>query len=120
MARVEARRGELHWADLSPTVGSEQGGLRPVLVLQDDILNARSSTTIVLAITSQLQRLDYPLAIKLAEGEGGLPKRSWIKIAQRRTLTLARFRGKMGSLSAARVVSVEGALLDVLGIYPYR
>jgi mRNA interferase MazF len=70
----------------------------------------------VLAITSQPQRIGYPLVVELAEGEGGLPKRSWVKLTQIRTLALARFRGKVGSLSAARMASIDEALLDVLGI----
>jgi mRNA interferase MazF len=115
-ALLKVLRGEIHWVDLSPVQGSEQGGLRPVLVLQHDILNVRSSTTIGLAITSRPQRQGYPLTIKLESGEGGLPQPSWIKVTQIRTLALTRFRGKVGALSKAYLSQVESALVEVLGI----
>lgn len=87
-------------------------------------LNARSSTTIGLAITSRPQRQGYPLALELESGEGGLPKPSWIKVTQIRTLALERFRGRVGALSTNHLKQVEAApsltlwtwLLAVLGI----
>ena len=116
MAQPSVRRGEIHWVDLSPVQGSEQGGVRPVLVLQDDFLNARSTTTIGLAITSRPQQQGYPLVLGLESGEGGLPKPSWIKVTQIRTLALERFRGRVGALSSNHLKQVEAALLEVLGI----
>ncbi len=116
MAQPQVRRGEIHRVDLSPVQGSEQGGTRPVLVLQDDLLNARSGTTIGLAITSRTQRQGYPLVLGLESGEGGLPKPSWIKVTQLRTLALERFHGRVGALSANPLKQVEAAMLEVLGI----
>lgn len=110
-------RGEVHWADLSPVVGSEQGGRRPVLIMQADPLN-RSATTIGLAITSAPQRVDYPLVVRLERGEAGLRKVSWVKINQVRTLAMRRLVGRLGILSGQRLAEVEDALLDVLAIEP--
>ena len=84
MARI--LRGNIHWADLNPVVGSEQGGLRPVLVLSHDVFNERSGTVIAIAITSQRQRAGFPLTMELADSK--LPKKSWAKISQIRTLSV--------------------------------
>jgi mRNA interferase MazF len=74
MARI--LRGDIHWADLNPVIGSEQGGLRPVLVLSHNVFNERSGTVIAVAITSQPQKAGYPLTMELVDTE--LPKKSWI------------------------------------------
>ena len=70
-------RGEVVWADLNPVIGSEQGGLRPVLVVQADPVSRHASTTIVLALTSRPQRSGHPLTVALPAGEGGLARASW-------------------------------------------
>ncbi|HEY5160910.1 MAG TPA: type II toxin-antitoxin system PemK/MazF family toxin, partial [Gaiellaceae bacterium] len=86
MARI--RRGEIRWADLAPTRGHEQAGRRPVLVLSQDVFNDRSGTVIAMALTSQPQRAGFPLTHELAGRS--LPKRSWVKIGQLRTLASDR------------------------------
>jgi mRNA interferase MazF len=82
-------RGEIRWADLNPVRGREQAGLRPVLVLSHDIFNERSGTVIAVAITSQPQKAGFPLTLELKTQR--LPKQSWIKISQIRTLSIERF-----------------------------
>ena len=86
MARV--LRGDIVWADLDPTRGHEQGGQRPVLVLSRRVFNERSGTVIAVAITGQPQRAGFPLTLEIQSAE--LPKRSWIKISQVRTLSVQR------------------------------
>ncbi len=102
-------RGDVFWADLNPVRGREQAGLRPVLILSHDVFNARSGTAIVMAITSQPQRSGFPLTLGL--GEGKLPKQSWIKISQIRTISVERLGRRIckldeGDLNAA----IEGFL----------
>jgi len=86
MARI--LRGEIRWADLSPVRGHEQAGLRPVLILSHDIFNERSGTVIAVAITSQPQKAGFPLTLELKSAN--LPKKSWLKISQIRTLSVER------------------------------
>ncbi len=90
MARI--LRGDIRWADLNPVRGREQAGLRPVLILSHDVFNERSETVIALAITSQPQRAGFPLTLELKADN--LPKRSWVKISQIRTLSIERI-GKL-------------------------
>lgn len=113
---MRVSRGEVHWADLEPVAGSEQGGLRPMLIYQANPLNEHANTTIVLAITSRSQRAGYPLTVALARGEGRLPKASWVKVTQLRTLSLKRLRGRLGELSRERLREIDKALLEVLDI----
>ena len=86
MARI--LRGEIRWADLNPVRGHEQGGLRPVLILSHDIFNEKSGTVIAVAITSQPQKAGFPLTLELKTPN--LPKKSWLKISQIRTLSVER------------------------------
>jgi mRNA interferase MazF len=86
MARI--LRGDIVWADLDPAKGREQAGRRPVLVLSHDIFNERSGTVIAMALTSRAQRAGFPLTLEL--DFGGLPKKSWLKISQIRTLSTQR------------------------------
>jgi len=81
-------RGEIRWADLNPVRGHEQAGLRPVLILSHDIFNERSGTVIAVAITSQPQKAGFPLTLELKSPN--LPKKSWIKISQIRTLSVEK------------------------------
>lgn len=92
MARV--LRGEIRWAELGSTRGAEQTGRRPVLVLSNDVFNARSGTVIAVALTSQEPRAGFPLTLESAAP--GLPKRSWIKISQIRTLAVERIGARLG------------------------
>ena len=86
MARI--LRGDIRWADLNPVRGHEQAGLRPVLILSHDIFNEKSGTVIAVAITSQPQKAGFPLTLELKTPN--LPKKSWLKISQIRTLSLER------------------------------
>lgn len=86
MARV--LRGDVYWANLNPVQGHEQGGTRPVIIVSHDVFNERSGTVIAMAITSQPQRASFPLTLDLKSGN--LPKQSWVKISQIRTLSTQR------------------------------
>ena len=105
MARV--LRGDVRWADLSPVRGHEQAGRRPVVVISHDIFNERSGTVIAMALTSQPQRAGFPLTLEL-EGVR-LPKKSWVKISQIRTLSRERLGRRLGRLDPERLdLLVEG------------
>lgn len=95
MARI--LRGEVYWADLNPVKGQEQAGRRPVLVVSHDVFNERSGTVIAMAITSQAQRAGFPLNLEITEA--GMPKRSWLKISQVRTLSVLRLGERIATLS---------------------
>ena len=94
MARI--LRGDILWADLNPTRGPEQAGLRPVVVISHDVFNERSGTVIALAITSQPQQAGFPLTLELQNAN--MPKQSWVKISQIRTLSIERLGKKIGQL----------------------
>ena len=111
MARV--LRGEIRWADLNPVRGQEQAGRRPVLVLSHDVFNERSGTVIAVAITSQPPRAGFPLTLELA-GES-LPKRSWVKISQIRTLSSERIGKKLGVASPEALAQVVEGLGEIIG-----
>ena len=106
-------RGEIRWADLSPVRGSEQGGLRPVLILSQDVFNARSGTVIAVALTSQPQRAGFPLALELSAK--GLPKRSWVKISQIRTLAVERVGKRLGRATPEDLAQVVEGLNELVG-----
>ena len=86
MARI--LRGEIYWADLNPVRGHEQAGHRPVVIISHDVFNERSGTVIAMAITSQPQKAGFPLTYELTSGD--LPKQSWVKMSQVRTLSVSR------------------------------
>ena len=111
MARV--LRGEIRWADLDPVRGSEQAGHRPVLILSHDVFNERSGTVIAVAITSQPQRAGFPLTLEL--GSGDLPKRSWAKMSQIRTLSVDRIGERVANASAEEIDAVLQGLMEILG-----
>jgi mRNA interferase MazF len=111
MARI--LRGEIRWADLSPTRGREQSGLRPVLILSHDIFNGRSGTVIAVAITSQPQRAGFPLTLELETG--GMPKQSWVKISQIRTLSVERIGKLIGRASQEEIAQVVEGLNEIIG-----
>jgi mRNA interferase MazF len=106
-------RGDIRWADLNPVIGSEQGGLRPVLVLSHNVFNERSGTVIAVAITSQPQRAGFPLTMEL--GDANLPKRSWVKISQIRTLSVKRIRSKIGRASEEELALVIDGFNEIVG-----
>jgi len=106
-------RGNIHWADLNPVIGSEQGGLRPVLILSQNIFNERSGTVIAVAITSQPQRAGFPLTLELSESK--LPKQSWVKISQIRTLSVKRIRNKLAKASDEELALIIEGLNEIIG-----
>ncbi len=105
-------RGDIYWADLNPVIGSEQGGKRPVLILSQEIFNTYSGTVIAVAITSQSQKAGFPLTLKL--NNELLPKQSWIKISQIRTLSTKRIGDKIGSLSSHEIDLVIKGLNEII------
>lgn len=106
-------RGDICWADLNPVIGSEQGGFRPVLILSHNIFNDRSGTVIAVGITSQPQRAGFPLTLELSDTK--LPKKSWVKISQIRTLSTKRIGKKIASSSAEELVNIIDGLNEIIG-----
>ncbi len=106
-------RGEIRWADLNPARGKEQAGLRPVVILSRDVFNERSGTVIVLAVTSQSQRAGFPLTLELDPND--LPKRSWVKISQIRTLSIERVGKKIGVVSPEELDQMIEGLNEIIG-----
>jgi len=105
-------RGEIRWANLSPTRGREQTGLRPVLILSHDVFNERSGTVIAIAITGQPQKAGFPLTLELKTGN--LPKRSWAKISQIRTLSTERIGQLIGKPSQEELTQVIEGLNEII------
>jgi mRNA interferase MazF len=106
-------RGEVYWADLNPARGREQAALRPVLVISHEALNRHSGTVIAMAITGQPQRAGFPLTLFVHSVR--LPKRSWIKISQIRTLSIERLGRRIGTLSTDEVERVVEGLFELVG-----
>jgi mRNA interferase MazF len=106
-------RGDILWADLNPTRGNEQQGLRPVLILSHEVFNDRSGTVIAAALTSQKPRAGFPLTLELESKK--LPKPSWVKISQIRTLSTERLGKKVGSATEEEVNQVLEGLLEIIG-----
>lgn len=111
MARI--LRSDISWADLNPVRGKERAGRRPVLILSHDVFNERSGTVIAVALTSQSQRAGFPLTLELYPKK--LPKRSWVKISQIRTLSVDRIGKKIGSASSEELASVVEGLNEIIG-----
>jgi len=110
MARI--LRGEIRWADLNPVRGHEQAGLRPVLILSHDIFNEHSGTVIAVAITSQPQKAGFPLTLELKSPK--LPKKSWLKISQIRTLSIERIGEIIGKASLEELNQVIEGLNEII------
>jgi len=106
-------RGEIRWADLNPVRGHEQSGQRPVLVLSHDVFNERSGTVIGVALTSREPRAGYPLTLELVDAK--LPKRSWVKISQVRTLPTERLGRRLSHASDEELARVLEGLLEIVG-----
>lgn len=104
-------RGEIRWADLNPARGHEQAGLRPVLILSHDVFNEQSGTVIAVAITSQPQRAGFPLTL---ESRSNLPKKSWIKISQIRTLSVERIGKPIDKASQKELAQVIEGLNEII------
>ena len=105
-------RGEIRLADLNPVRGHEQAGLRPVMILSHDIFNERSGTVIAVAITSQPQKAGFPLTLELKAAN--LPKKSWIKISQIRTLSVERIGKVIGKASLEELTQVIEGLNEII------
>ncbi len=111
MARI--LRGEIRWADLNPVRGREQAGQRPVLILSQDVFNERSGTVIAVALTSPAQRACFPLTLELHTKR--LPKKSWVKISQIRTLAVERMGKVIGRASPEELAQVIEGLNEIVG-----
>ncbi len=111
----QIKRGEIYFADLSPVVGSEQGGVRPVLIIQNDTGNKFSPTVIVAAITSQLSKAKIPTHIELSSSEYGLQKDSVVLLEQIRTIDKRRLKEKVCELDSQKMRKVNVAILISLG-----
>jgi mRNA interferase MazF len=110
---MRIRRGEIRWEELDPVRGREQAGRRPVLILSEDVFNERSGTVIAVALTSQPQRAGFPLTLQL--GSADLPKPSWVKIGQIRTLAVERIAGHIADASAEELTRILEGLNEILG-----
>ena len=112
---MNIKRGELYYADLSPVVGSEQGGVRPVLVVQNDVGNKYSPTVIAAAVTSKINKAKLPTHIELPCNSYGLQKDSVILLEQIRTLDKRRLKARIGELNENTMTRVDKAILISLG-----
>lgn len=113
---MNIKRGEIYYADLSPVVGSEQGGVRPVLIIQNDVGNRYSPTVIAAAITSQRDKTKLPTHISVTACDCGLAKDSIVLLEQVRTIDKRRLKEKMGTLDTASMGMVDKALSVSFGL----
>jgi len=113
---VNVKRGDIFYADLSPVIGSEQGGVRPVLVIQNDIGNKYSPTIIIGAITSQINKAKLPTHVEITAPEYGLPKDSVVLLEQIRTIDKKRLREKIGRFNDEMMKKVDECLKISLGL----
>lgn len=116
MDNVTVKRGDIYYADLSPVIGSEQGGMRPVLIVQNDMGNRHSPTVIAAAITSQTGKARLPTHIELSAKSFGLSKDSVVLLEQIRTIDKRRLREKMGNLDDGLMNRVDSALAVSFGL----
>jgi mRNA interferase MazF len=116
---IMVKRGEIYYADLSPAVGSEQGGIRPVLIVQNDIGNKYSPTVIVAAITTQINKAKLPTHIEVKAPEYGLVKDSVILLEQIRTLDKKRLQQRLGQIDDQMMEQINQALLISLGLIEF-
>lgn len=101
------------WADLEPTRGNEQAGRRPIIVLSNDVFNERSGTVIGVAVTSQEPRAGFPLTLEISSAK--LPKRSWAKVSQIRTLSVERLGPRLGRISPEELAAITEGLNEIVG-----
>ena len=113
---LSIKKGDLYFADLSPVTGSEQGGIRPVLVVQNDVGNRYSPTIIVAAITSRKNKADLPTHVEIEAGGNGLSKNSTVLMEQLRTIDKTRLKERIGTIDRNRLPEINGALSVSLGI----
>ncbi len=105
-------RGEVYWADLNPVRGSEQSGVRPVLILSNNHFNRRAGAVIVMAITSQPPKAGFPLTLELQTGS--LPRASWVKISQVRTISVDRIGKRIGEVDAVELSQIVDGLTELI------
>ncbi len=110
------RRGDIYYADLSPVIGSEQGGIRPVIIIQNDTGNKYSPTVIVAAITSQINKAKLPTHVEISSEDYGLSKDSVVLLEQIRTLDKRRLRDKIGKMTDRDIVLVDNAIKISFGL----
>ena len=113
---MNIRRGDIYYADLSPVVGSEQGGVRPVLIVQNNVGNRFSPTVIAAAITSQQSKANLPTHIPLNSGTSGLAKDSVVLLEQVRTIDKRRLKEKMGAIDQSAMNAVDNAISISFGL----
>ena len=116
---MTVHRGDIYYADLSPVIGSEQGGVRPVIVIQNDVGNKYSPTVIVAAITSQINKAKLPTHVEIKAGDHGLNKDSVILLEQLRTVDKRRLKERIGRMEAEAMKKVNEALVISLGIIEF-
>lgn len=116
MASLNVKRGDIFYADLSPVVGSEQGGIRPVIIIQNDIGNRYSPTVIVAAITSQINKAKLPTHVEISSEEYGLNRDSVVLLEQIRTLDKKRLKEKIGHMTEDGMKKVNKSLLISLNL----
>ena len=116
---TSVKRGDIYYADLSPVVGSEQGGMRPVLIIQNDVGNKYSPTVIVAAITSRMGKTKLPTHIDVHADKAGVARDSVVLLEQLRTLDKRRLREKMGHLDEGVMRSIDNAIAVSLGLLPH-
>jgi mRNA interferase MazF len=116
MTTTPVKRGDIFYADLSPVVGSEQGGVRPVIIIQNDIGNKYSPTVIISAITSQINKAKLPTHVEISSEEYGLNKDSVVLLEQIRTLDKRRLKEQIGHMSDNDMNKVDQALLISIGL----
>lgn len=110
MARI--LRGDIYWAQLNPTIGHEQAGERPVIVLSHDVYNERSGTVIAVAVSSQEPRAAFPLTLEITSAK--LPKRSWVRISQIRTLSVERLGRKLAHIAPEELDRIVEGLNEII------
>ncbi len=115
-AQLVIKKGDIFWVDFGVPLGSEQGGQRPALIIQNDVGNQHSETTIVAAITSTIYDIKYPFHVEILVKDSGLPSNSTIKLEQIRTISKIRLIGKASTLSADKLKEVDKALKYSLSI----
>jgi len=106
-------RGDIVWANLDPTIGNEQQGQRPVLILSRDVFNEKSGTVIAMALTSQEPKAGFPLTLEICSKK--LPKQSWVKISQIRTLSTKRLGKKIGKATSEELYQIIDGLIEIIG-----
>jgi len=113
---VTVQRGEIWWADLDPIRGSEQAGIRPVLIFQNNALNRFTPTALAIPLTTNLRRALLPTSVRIAQGEGGLTSESVALCLQMRALDVMRLRSKLGKVGGLTLLEVERCVLFTTGM----